>query len=492
MKDILKTSRSLLENKSLFKVAYIITTFFFSVHFVQYLSYIAIVLLILWGIWLLIKDIAAKNIKKVYFWQYFTAFLAIGVLSHIINLIIGDGTLFGTAIGFVLLIITAQFMFLFFPKKDESLKNVRLEIYYIGKAIFLCTTICNIIGIIVLFIFKNSLGDRIIIYDNRFTGAYINPNMGAFDCFLCITLGLIIINRSFCSKIDKKPLNLWLYIFGAVLAFFVLIITDSKGSLLALAVFLGIMTWIVLYKAISCNDFKNNVVKLVLVVALLCSLPFMNTVCSPVMSCAVSHSKVEVKLPKNDNKTTEANKNQPDKKDDKITFEHQSGKKDGSGRVGLYKKSFEFFTEKPVLGWGCGNMLLKGNETKNNTIDNVKINFGTKLFEAHNGYLTLLSTSGVVGFLVFATIGFLILFALLKNTVFVVKKKGIGETAFIFAIVVAFCAYAFVEPSLVYYPALVVAVLWLAIGYGFKLFSENKELNEKMPKFFKKMIGFNY
>ena len=104
----------------------------------------------------------------------------------------------------------------------------------------------------------------------------------------------------------------------------------------------------------------------------------------------------------------------------------------------------------------------------------------------------LKAISGVVGFLVFATIGFLILFALLKNTVFVVKKKGIGETAFIFAIVVAFCAYAFVEPSLVYYPALVVAVLWLAIGYGFKLFSENKELNEKMPKFFKKMIGFNY
>ena len=486
MKDILKTSRNLLKNKSLFKIAFVITTFFFSVHIAQYLSYVAIVLIILWGIGLLIKGVAAK---EVYFNKILIAFLAAGLISHIVNIFFGDASLFGTAVGMVLLLITAQFMLLFFSSKNDDIKNIRLEVYYISKIIFWCTTVINIIGLILLFVFKDTLGERIIIYDNRFVGAYTNPNMAAFNCFLCIVFGLFIANRTFCQKINKKPIKMWVYIVCATLALFVLIITDSKGSLLALMAFLCAMLLLIAYKIFKNKNFKNNVFKLLVVLVLLCSAPFMNSVFSPVLSYAVSHSNVETSV-KNDNKKVE--KNQSAKKNDKITFEHEKGKKDGSGRIGLYKKSFEFFTKKPILGWGCGNMLLKGEATTNNTIDNVKIDFGTKLFEAHNGYLTLLSTSGVIGFLIFAVFVLLVFFALFKNALYEVRKKILGEKAFVFAIACAFFAYAFVEPSLVYYPALVVAILWIILGYGFKLFAENNDFSEKVTKFYNKFIGFDY
>ena len=209
--------KSFLKNKSLFRMAFLTNVFFFSVHFLQYASYIGIVLLILWGIGLLIADIKNGNIKKVYFYKFFVLFLAIGVVSHIINLITGDGRAFPSVVGAVLLIITAIFMFLFVPNKDTKKGTIERELYYVAKIYFYSTLICNIVGIILLLVFKDSLGERIIIYDNRFVGAYINPNMGAFDCFLSIASGLIISNKKFCSNIGKKPINKWSCLFVLLL-----------------------------------------------------------------------------------------------------------------------------------------------------------------------------------------------------------------------------------------------------------------------------------
>ena len=86
-------------------------------------------------------------------------------------------------------------MYIFIPSNREKKGRIEKEIYTVGKIYLYTTFILNIIGIILLVVFKGSLGERIIIYDNRFTGVYINPNMGAFNCFLTIVFGGFITSK---------------------------------------------------------------------------------------------------------------------------------------------------------------------------------------------------------------------------------------------------------------------------------------------------------
>ena len=199
--------KNLLKNKSLFKVAMLINIYFFSVHFLQYLSYFGIVLLVVWGIAILAYDFYYKKLKKVYFCKLSLLFLVAGIVSHILNITPDEESYFSTIVGIVLLIITAIFMYIFIPTNLEKKGRISKEIYTVGKFYIYATFILNIIGIFLVLLFKSSLGERIIIYDNRFTGAYINPNMGAFNCFLTIVFAGFLTSTKFCKNIGKRKIN---------------------------------------------------------------------------------------------------------------------------------------------------------------------------------------------------------------------------------------------------------------------------------------------
>ena len=65
---------------------------------------------------------------------------------------------------------------------------------------------------------------------------------------------------------------------------------------------------------------------------------------------------------------------------------------------------------------------------------------------------------------------------------------GIGKTAIITAAIIAFLVYAFVEPSLVYYPCASVATLWFFLGAGLQSVANNKNL--KLNSSVKELVGF--
>lgn len=475
--------KNLLKNKSLFRKAMLINVYFFSVHFLQYLSYIGIVLLILWGIGILVYDIANKNIKKVYLYKFSASFLAIGLISHIINLCTKDGSVFSTIVGMVLLVITAIFMFIFIPNNREKKGRIGKEIYYVGKVYLYSTFVLNIIGIALLLVFKTSLGERIIVYDNRFVGAYINPNMGAFNCFLSIVFGGFLTNTKFCSNIGKKRMNRPFVNIVLALSYFVIAISDSKGALLALVVYLLVFCGFTVYRAVVKRKFCN-IRYAALGILMTAVVVLATTPCKMIMSYVVNNASSSVSV-----SALEENEQKQKSVEDEITFDHMAEKeKNGGGRLELYKKSVELFNEKPLFGWGAGNMLLMGDVTDANTIDNLKLDLGAKLFEAHNGYLTILSTSGIVGFACFAVMLGIMLYAILKNAAFKVKNGGIGKTTIGAAATIAFLVYALVEPSLVYYPTLAVATLWLFLGAGLKTVADNEK--HRVGPVIEKLIGF--
>lgn len=475
--------KSFLENKSLFRIAFLTNVFFFSVHFLQYISYVGIVLLILWGIGLLVKDIANGTIKKTYFYIFSIIFLSLGAVSHIVNLISTDGKVFPTVVGLVLLVITAIFMFLFMPNRDTKKGVIEKELFYVANIYYYSSIVINVVGIILLFVFKTELGERIIIYDNRFVGAYINPNMGAFCCFLSIVSGFLLSNKKFCANVGKKLLDKRICFFGMLLNYICIAISDSKGTLVTLTTLVILCSVFYIYKA-KVKPRKRHILPALLSVVMIFICVFGVAPCQKLMSVVVNSESASttVAASSNTNKTD-------DKTDDKITFDHESEKeKNGGGRTTLWKQSLDFFEQKPLLGWGCGNLLLMGEETDANTIDNMKLDLGSKLFEAHNGYLTILASSGILGFAVFFGFLSLAVVTMLKNTFSKVRRGGIGKTVYVTACVLALLVHALVEPSLVYYPTLAVSVFWFLVGASVKWATENEHLHLSIP--LQKAIGY--
>ena len=127
------SEKNLLKNKSLFRVAMLTNIYFFSVHFLQYLSYFGIVVLVVWGIAMLAYDFYYKKLKKVYLCKISLAFLVAGIVSHILNIVPKEESYFSTAVGVVLLLITAIFMLNFLPTYKEKKGRVSKEIYAVGK-----------------------------------------------------------------------------------------------------------------------------------------------------------------------------------------------------------------------------------------------------------------------------------------------------------------------------------------------------------------------
>lgn len=478
--------RNLLKNKSLFKVAMLINIYFFSVHFLQYLSYFGIVLLVVWGIAIIAHDIYYKKIKKVYLCKLSLAFLVAGLVSHVLNLKPDAESYFSTLVGVVLLVITAIFMYVFIPTNREKKGRISKEIYTIGKFYIYATFILNIIGIALLLLFKGSLGERIIIYDNRFTGAYINPNMGAFNCFLTIVFAGFLTSTKFCKNIGKRKMNKIFVNIALAVSYLVVAISDSKGALLALVAFLLCFCGFTVYKAFVTKKMYH--IKFALAgIAMTAVVVLAVSPCQKAMSYVVNNTdfapfEISVSAETENEKVQKAD-------DNEITFDHESEREvNGGGRLNLYIKSIEFFKEKPVFGWGAGNMLLMGETTDVNTIDNLQIDLGSKIFEAHNGYLTILATGGIIGLAVFVTLVGIMLYVIFANTRFKVKYGGIGKTAIMTAAIIAFLVYALVEPSLVYYPCASVATLWFFLGAGLQSAANNKQL--KLNTTIKEIVGF--
>ncbi len=475
--------KSFLENKSLFRIAFLTNVFFFSVHFLQYVSYVGVVLLILWGIGLVIRDIAKGTIKKTYFYKFSIIFLSLGVVSHAVNLVLPDGKIFPTIVGLVLLVITAIFMFLFMPNTDTKKGVIEKELYYVASVYYYSSIIINVVGIILLFVFKTTLGERIIIYDNRFVGAYINPNMGAFCCFLAIVSGFLLSNKKFCANVGKKLLDKRICFFGMLLNYICIAISDSKGALLALTTLLIFCSVFYIYKAKE-SPRKRHIISAFISVVMIFICVFAVVPCQKLMTAGVNSEATSVVA-----SAQSVTKTQSEQNSGEITFDHESEKeKNGGGRITLWKQCLEFFEQKPILGWGCGNLLLMGEQTDANTIDNMKLDLGSKLFEAHNGYLTILATSGVLGFATFMGLVLLAVVVILKNTFLKVKHGGIGKTVFSTSCVLALLVYALVEPSLVYYPTSVVSAFWFFMGASIKWSTENEQLPISVPT--QKAIGY--
>jgi len=148
-----------------------------------------------------------------------------------------------------------------------------------------------------------------------------------------------------------------------------------------------------------------------------------------------------------------------------VTFEHVNKNID-SGRFKLWQQAAKMFAQNPVIGIGKGNIYEYGNRLFEGGIkfsDSYGI-LAPIMTDFHNGYITIIICSGVIGFVLFC-IFWLRFFR--HITVHVFREEGLSESVLpcMFAFICAYLIYSFIEVGLLFNLNFMVIFFWLIVGY---------------------------
>ena len=452
-----------LKDSSLFRKLYIADLFFCNIAFLQIPAYVLLVFLFIWGVGLVIYNQRVNNtFFKLRFGLWVGAFLIFSLLSIIINF---SATIIYSLI--MLLHILVCF-FVFYGMHTESDFDFRSELYSIARFIVYVTTVANIIGIICLMfgITFEWYWIKFTIYENRFTGVYVNPNLLGFVSVVSIVCCHMLYKEKLMKSVNQPRVSkIWIFTCVAT-NLFSLILCDSNASLvlaLAYAIVYIIYIFFADKTGLSASKIILKIIALAVVGAFLVSSALMlRTICQTGFSVVLSKTNSIISVIMGDDdissgiSSTENNTTE-EKKD--VTFGHENKNID-SGRFKLWKESINLFKISPIIGISNGNIVFYSEEYSNGVL-----NYSYHKSDLHNGYLTILVSTGMIGFLLFGIFGFR--FAKHSAQHLFLQKKTFRNDVYpcLFAFLFAYLIYAMFEKALLYDISFMVMWFWLMMGY---------------------------
>lgn len=476
-----------LKDSSLFRKIYIADLFFCNIAFLQIPAYALLVFLFIWGVGLAVYNQRVnRTFFKLRFGLWVGAFLAFSFLSIIINFSI---TVFYSLIMFMHVIVC---FFVFYGMHTEPNFNFREELYSVARFIVYITTIANLIGIFCLMfgITFEWYWIKFTIYENRFTGVYVNPNLLGFASVVSVVCCHMLYKPDLMKKVNQPRVSK-IWIFGCVATnLFSLILCDSNASLvLALSYVIVYVIYIFFADKTGLSPSKIilKIAALVVVGAFLVSSVLMlRTICQAGFSVVVSKSNSIISVMMSDEDpsqeiTDDSKKSDADKKAD-ITFSHENKNID-SGRFKLWKESINLFKISPFLGISNGNIVFYSEEYSNGVLS-----FSYHNSDLHNGYLTILVSTGIIGFLLFSIFGFR--FAKHSAQHLFLQKKTFRNDVYpcLFAFLFAYLIYALFERALLYDISFMVMWFWLMMGYMSCYIAKFEPMLETQYLFHKKRL----
>ena len=452
-----------LKDSSLFRKLYIADLFFCNIAFLQIPAYVLLVFLFVWGVGLVIYNQRVNNtFFKLRFGLWVGAFLVFSLLSIIINF---SATILYSLIMFIHVLVC---FFVFYGMHTEPNFDFRSELYSMARFIVYVTTVANIIGIFCLMfgIRFEWYWIKFTIYENRFTGVYVNPNLLGFVSVVSIVCCHMLYKEKLMKSVFQPRVSkIWIFTCIAT-NLFSLILCDSNASLV-LALAYAIVYLIYIFFAdktgLSASKIIFKIIALVVVGAFLASSALMlRTICQTGFSVVLSKTNSIISVIMGDEDIASGissveTGNPQEKKD--VTFGHENKNID-SGRFKLWKESINLFKISPFIGISNGNIVFYSEEYSNGVL-----NYSYHKSDLHNGYLTILVSTGIIGFLLFGIFGFR--FAKHSAQHLFLQKKTFRNDVYpcLFAFLFAYLIYAMFEKALLYDISFMVMWFWLMMGY---------------------------
>ena len=365
---------------------------------------------------------------------------------------------------------------------ENNRKRIHQEIFWLCKIIVCITSVLAVVGLILAFF--NVRGEysneflgiekyRLIIYENRFTGLYTNPNLLGFVSVVSILACHILSKENFLKHSFKPKQSKAFLITALVLNVISLFLSDSNGGLLLLGCYIvfnflyKLFRW---HEKISIKDLLVRTFKFIVVVlcvgAVLLSSRTVTQIVFSLTSNFVTNNIIEKDLYNSSpyNKTPEEESEPP------TTFDHKNHNVD-SGRLQLLEESAVFIAKHPLFGIGKANIVDFGE---------VYLEKGLHFSDFHNGYLTIIVSSGLVGFIMFVAFSLKICRHIVKSLF--LERRDLSYTVFplIFAFLCAYCVYAVIEKTLVYEQTFMVVMFWYMLGYASMFIKKYNHIDEKV------------
>jgi O-antigen ligase len=454
------------------------------VAFLQIPAYVALIFLGLWGLYLTVRNIVKfKAYKQMDFAFWAMAFVALNIITILVNM--SQQFL----INLLMVIFMAVCFFVFYGANVEGLKTVKHELYTVARLLLYIVTSLQIAGIFCLLVkisYHNEWMD-LIIYENRFTGLFINPNLTGFCSVVVIFFIHLLLIHNFDSRFThmSRISRIWLSM-GLIINLITLFLCDSNSSMV---LFLGYVIVFVITKFISSrNDYnkKQLIVRfcstILAGVVIICCTFLMRTVCQAGMA-ALINSQNQIVVSESDMAYSTLIE------EDTVTFEHENQNID-SGRFTLWSQAMTIFSHYPIIGIGKGNLLEYSYQFFKDGMHFADLYSGdfSGLFasfttDIHNAYITILVCSGILGFLLFMAFSVRNGFAITK---FLFKaEKSLDKDIFpcLFSFTVSYLVFACFEKAVLYDISFMVIIFWFVLGqimcYNVRNISHNKDATFK-------------
>lgn len=473
-----------LKDSSLFRKIYIADLFFCYISFLQIPAYVILVFLFIWGIKLVLNNQRENNtFFKLRFGLWIGAFLIVSLFSILINFSV---TIFYSIIMFLHVLIC---FFIFYGMHTEPDFDFKDELYSVCRFIVYLTTIANIIGMFCLMadIRFEWYWIKFTIYENRFTGVYSNPNLLGFCSVVSIVCCHMLYKSDFLKSVYQPRVSkIWICACVAT-NLFSLVLCDSNASMV-LALAYAIVYIVYIFFADKTGLAKHKVVlkivSLILVGSFLVGSALMfRTICQAGFSEIVSKTTSMVDIIEDSSVPSSNELSDSAVKDNKkITFGHENKNID-SGRKKLWKESLNLFKISPIIGIANGNIIFYSEEYADGALS-----FSYHKSDLHNGFLTILVSTGLIGFLLFGIFGFR--FAKHSAQHLFLQKRTFRNDVYpcLFSFLFAYLFYALFEKALLYDISFMVMWFWLMMGYTSCYIAKFEPMLETQYLFHKKRL----
>ncbi len=455
-----KLKKTLLDT-SLFRRSYIICLFCGNISFVLIPAYVVLIFLFLWGLFLLVyNEVKHHTVLKTRYGAWLLGFVVTSLVTVTIHL--ADSVLYNVY-NLIMVLHVAMCFFIFYSVHTEKHLNFRRELYSVCKFIVYTTTVLGIAGLVFLMaeISFEVLWQKFIVFDNRFDGMFINPNQTGFIAVVGIFCSHMLLKKDFIAISGRERVSrIWIGSCVAVNAIS-LLLCDSNG---AMVLMIGYAVFFVIYKMFGSESrftLRQIVTKsaacLLAGVVIIASLFFVRNITQAgfvqIMKSAnpmvISNGITEMIV----------------EEEAIVTFEHENKNLD-SGRFKLWEQAAKMFLKHPILGIGKGNIYEYGNRMFEDGIRFSK-SYGILapiLTDFHNGYITILICSGVVGLVLFCIFGL----RFFKHiTMHVFRDDSLKESVLpcMYSFLCAYAIYSFIEVGLLFNVNFMVLFFWLILGY---------------------------
>lgn len=441
--------KALLKDNSKFRISYLTVLFFCNIAFIQIPAYICLAILFCWGVYNAYNNVRHNYcFERLRFGIWIIAFLGVNFLTMLLN--ISTGLVYN----FIMFLHISICFFVFYGIHTEKSLNHKAELYKICKFIIYATSVFGILGFVFMMcgVKFEWYWIKFIIYENRFTGVYINPNILGFISVVSIVCCHIVTRHDFIIQVKKKPISKIVLAVCLCVDLFSFLLCDSNASFV-LFVCYAIVILIFNFFSMSASMSKKQLLLkglavMIAVVYIAGAAFFTRIICQRGFTQLMSPKPI----------TTTTAETIATTGSGVVSFTHTNTNID-SGRLKLIRQSIKLFRISPVFGISNGNIIEYSQKYLDGTMSMSYHNN-----DVHNGYLTILVSTGIVGFCLFAIFGL----RLAKHIASNLFKRQNAASQDILPCLFAFCAaylvYSLFEKALLYDISFMVMWFWYMIG----------------------------